>query len=77
MQLLLFRKRILGVLMTALCLPQYLLAVSHDAESGSSFSRSEASQNRQQLHIVVLVLIPHSNSPALDLMGVASHLQER
>lgn len=67
------------MLLTALCLQQQSLTVAHNEQAGTSSNVgwSKDSQTRQQLHIVVLVLIPHSNSPALDLMGVASHLQER
>jgi hypothetical protein len=48
------------------------MAVGSNAHPQTSNSSSHI-----VLRLVVLVLLPSSNSPALDLMGVASHLQAR
>lgn len=59
-----------------------VLLLSHEY-SAAMVDRSDAGTGRpgQQPHtalrVVALVLIPQSNSPALDLMGVAAHLQAR
>jgi hypothetical protein len=47
------------------------------ASGGSINPHKRASSSSMELRLVVLALLSTSNSPALDLMGVVSHLQAR
>ena len=53
---------------------EYVAALVDRSDAGTG---SPGQQPHTALRMVALVLIPHSNSPALDLMGVAAHLQAR